>query len=167
MPEGRNQAFLCLSFASHEGRRRVRVNGHILALSRRGQAQTALILYCQAVLLTFFNIVIFSLLLYYSDGYYYYYYYYYDNYYYFSYHCSEPRSFCFLHFYQLLICCSSFFYKYIILEAGERHCSTPVQFLHCSLPLTGLSPQQGPAVQFIFTHFKKEDRKHDMDLYIL
>lgn len=54
MPEGRNQAFLCLSFASHEGRRWVRVNGHILALRCRGQADTALILYCQAVLLTFF-----------------------------------------------------------------------------------------------------------------
>lgn len=45
------------------------------------------------------------------------------------------------------------------LEAGERCCSTPVQFLHCSLPLTGLSPQQGPAVQLIFiVHFKEDDK---------
>lgn len=125
MPEGRNQAFLCLSFASHEGRRKVRVNGHILALTRRGWADTALILYCQAVLLTFFNIVIFSLLLYYSDGYYY------DNYYYFSYHCSEPWSFCFLNFYQLLICCTSFFVFFYKYNFGGRR----AMLLHtCAVP---------------------------------
>ena len=79
MPEGRSQAFLCLSFTRHEGIQWVRVNRHILALRRRGQPDKAFILYCQAVLLTFlkvilfvFNIVIFCLLLYYSDGYYYY-----------------------------------------------------------------------------------------------
>lgn len=54
MPVGGNRAFLCLSFAGHEGRRRVRVNGHILALSHRGQADEAFILYCQAVLTFFF-----------------------------------------------------------------------------------------------------------------
>ena len=31
--------------------------------------------------------------------------------------------------------------------------------LRCSLPLTGLSPQQGPVVQFFFmVHFKEEDK---------
>lgn len=161
MPVGRNQAFLCLSFASHEGRRWVRVNGHILALSYRGQADKALILYCQAVLLTFFkiiwfvfNIVIFSWLLYYSYGYYYYY---------SSYYCSEPQS---LVLFSLLadvtfISASCWFlvlfvgFFFIILATGERCCSTPVQFLHCSLPLTGLSPQQGSAVQLFLSFISK------------
>ena len=55
MPVGGNQAFLCLSFASHEGRRWVRVYGHILALYCTGQADKTVILYSQAVLLTFFK----------------------------------------------------------------------------------------------------------------
>lgn len=162
----------CASFASHEGRRWVRVDGHIMALCCRGQADKALILYCQAVLLTFlktklfdlFNIVIFSLLLYYSYGCYY------------SHIIAvKPGRFVsFCHFYQLLISCTSgffsfffyLFFTFIILEAGERSCSTPVQFLHSSLPSTGLSPQPRPAGAVIcIAHFKGD--KHNTDLRIL
>lgn len=129
MPVGRNRAFLCLSFASHEGRRRVRVKGHILALTCRGQADEALILYCQAVLLTFLNHLIYI------------------------WHCHIQfvvvlflwllllllislqwtlalclvliASRCLLHFCRLLISCT---FLYLILEAGEmllHTCTAP------------------------------------------
>lgn len=56
---------------------------------------------------------------------------------------------------------------YMFLEAGERCCSTPVQFLYCSLPLAGLSPQQGPAVQLIFfiICFNSKDKTWRRPLY--
>lgn len=161
MPVGRNKAFLCLSFASHEGRRWVGVNRHILALSCRGQADKALILYCQAVLLPFFKQFDLYLTLSYSVC-----------------CCTilmtiitpyiiavNPSRFVCPYFYQLLISCNSFLFGFfIILEAGERCGSTPVQFLHCSLPLHLTSARTCGAVIFI-VHFKED--KYNMDLSIL
>jgi len=158
MPVGGNQAFLCLSFASHEGRRWVRVNGHILALCCRGRADKTLILYCQAVLLTFFKQYFdLNLTLSYSVC-----------------CCTIPMAIITLHiiavigpqfyshcwqmfpsFLPTFTCVFLFFFLYIILEAGDTCCFTPVQFLHCSLPSTGLSPQQGAAVQLFLLFISK------------
>lgn len=154
MPVGGNQAFLCLSFASHEGRRWVRVNGHILALCCRGQADKTLILYCQAVLLTFFKQYFdLNLTLSYSVC-----------------CCTIPMTIITPHIIAVIgpqFCshCRQMFsfisanvylvFLNIILEAGDTCCFTPVHFLHCSLPSTGLSPQQGPAVQLFLLFISK------------
>lgn len=88
--------------------------------------------------------------------------YYSYDYYYSLYHCSEPWSFCLPLFLPALD--SSFLFVFFILEAGERCGSTPVQFLHCSLPLPLTSARTCGAVIFI-VHFK--ENKHNMDLSIL
>lgn len=147
MPEGRSQAFLCLSFVSHEGRRWVGVNGHILALCFRGPAMEAFILYCQAVLLTFlkiylyltlfypFVVVLFWWLLLFL----------------FYITTVDPCLFCSFQSYHLLICCTRLLFFYIswwqLRDAGARLLSSldwPITLRTCG------------GVIFI-VHFKDKD----------
>lgn len=130
---------------SHEGRKRVSVTGHILVLR---EVRFLKDFYCQAVLLFFFFFVFKHLDLYLTFSY--------------SICCCTILLYLYSESMSIFVlwqfpCISASFSFHVCFfnNFGGRCCFTPVRFLYCGLPLTGLSPQQGPVVWCFL-----QERKH-------